>query len=82
MIRWKQGAGFSLLAVALSLPTCIALAQAGVQAPPPAASKKPKTMEVFPPPPADKLKEIAKPELRAELLAMVSDDLIARSAST
>ena len=82
MVSMKQSAWLFFLGAALSLPSVSAVAQGGKQTTSRSASGKSVTKEVFPPPPAEVLKEITQPELRAELLRMVSDDQIARSAST
>ncbi len=82
MVSMKQSAWLLFLGAALSLPSVSAFGQEGAPAPSRPASGKPETKEVFPPPPEKDLNEITDPELRTELLRMVSDDQIARSAST
>ncbi len=82
MVEVKQGAWLFVLGVALTLPSAPVSAQEGGPAPPRAGSEKSERKTIFPPPPEEVLKKITHPELRAELLRMVSDDQIARSAST
>ena len=43
---------------------------------------KPEVKQVFPPPSEAELSKLERPELRLELLKMVSEDQIARSAGT
>ena len=43
---------------------------------------KPEVKPVFPPPFEDDLSKLERPELRLELLKMVSDDQVARKAGT
>ena len=42
----------------------------------------PEVKHVFPPPSKDELSKLERPKLRVELLKMVSEDQVARSAGT